>query len=119
MVGPELIDSVEKSLPVHDDANLHQREQMQPHVASPKSEIIGEGAAIFTDMTETILDALDKQVIASPGSQQIPKDIPHKDEQEIMDPSTQGIRSETFTQKEDYPDLFLPIRENYRISDCF
>ena len=24
-----------------------------------------------------------------------------------------------FTQKEDYPDLFLPIRENYRISDCF
>ena len=119
MVGPELIDSVEKSLPVHDDANLHQREQMRPHVASPKSEIIGEGAAIFTDMTETILDALDKQVIASPGSQQIPKDIPHKDEQEIMDPSTQGIGSETFTQKEDYPDLFLPIRENYRISDCF
>ena len=88
-------------------------------MASPKSEIIGEGAAIFTDMTETIWDAIDKQVIASPGSQQIPKDMPHKDEQEIMDPSTQGIRSEMFTQKEDYPDLFLPIRENYRISDCF
>ena len=67
-------------------------------MASLKSEII-EGAAIFTDMTETILDALDKQVIVSPGSQQIPKDIPHKDEQEIMDPSTQGIRSETFTKK--------------------
>ena len=88
MVSPELIDSVEKSLPVHDDANLHQREQMRSRVASPKSEIIGEGAAIFTDMTETILDALDKQVIVSPGSQQIPKDIPHKDEQEKMDPST-------------------------------
>ena len=28
MVGPELIDSVVKSLPAHDDANLHQREQM-------------------------------------------------------------------------------------------
>ena len=40
MGGPELIDSVVKSLPVHDDANLHQREQMQLHVASPKSEII-------------------------------------------------------------------------------
>ena len=88
-------------------------------MASPKSEIIGEGAAIFTDMTETILDALDKQVIASPGSQQIPKDIPHTDEQKIMDPSTPGIESETFTQQEDYPDLFLPIRENYRISDHF
>ena len=73
MVGPELIDSMVKSLPVHDEANLHQREQMQPHAASPKSNIIGEGAAIFTDMTETILDALDKQVIVSPGSQ--PKDI--------------------------------------------
>ena len=63
------------------------------------------------------MDALDKQVIASPGSQ--PKDIPHKDDQEIIDPSTQDIRPETFTQKEDYPDLFLPIRENYRISDHF
>ena len=68
-------------------------------------------------MTETILDTLDKQVIASPGSQ--PKDIHHKDDQEIIDPSTQDIRPETFTQKEDYPDLFLPIRENYRISDRF
>ena len=41
MVGPELIDSVKKPLPVHDDANLHQREQMRPCVASPISEIIG------------------------------------------------------------------------------
>ena len=87
---------------------------MQPCAASPKTDIIEEGAAIFTDMTETILDTLDKQVIASPGSQQLPKD-----DQEIIEPSPQGIRSETFTQKEDYPDLFLPIRENYRISDCF
>ena len=68
VVGPELVASVEKSISIYDDANLHQREQMQPHVASPKSEIIGEGAAIFTDMTETILDTLDKQVIASSGS---------------------------------------------------
>ena len=68
-------------------------------------------------MTETILDTLDKQVIASPGSQ--PKDIPRKDDQEIIDPSTQDIRPETFTHKEDYPDLCLPVRENYRISDHF
>ena len=119
MAGPKLIDSVEKPLPVYDDANLHQREQMRPHVASPKSEIIGEGIAIFTDMTEIILDILDKQVIASPGSQQTTKDIPNKDDQKIIDHSTQGIRPETFTQKKDYPDLFLPIRENYRISDRF
>ena len=37
----------------------------------------------------------------------------------ITDHITQGMKSETFTQKEDYPDLFLPIRENYRISDHF
>ena len=33
--------------------------------------------------------------------------------------STQDIIPETSTQREDYPDLFLPIRENYRISDRF
>ena len=88
-------------------------------MTSPKPEIIGEGAAIFTDMTETILDALDKQVVVSPGSQQLPNENPHKGDQEIIDPSTPGIRLESFNQKEEYPDLFLPIRENYRISDCF
>ena len=88
-------------------------------MTSPRSEIIGEGAAIFTDMTEMILDVLDKQVITSPGSQQITKEVPNKDDQKIVDHSTQDIGPGILTQKEDYPDLFLPIRENYRISDCF
>ena len=92
---------------------------MRPHMTSPRSEIIGEGAAIFTDMIEMILDILDKQVITSPGSQQVTKDISNKDDQKVIDHSTQGIKTETFTQKEDYPDLFLQIRENYRISDHF
>ena len=118
MVGPEMIDKMEKSLSIYDDAGLHQREQMQPTVVSPKSEIIGEGAAIFTDMTETILDALDKQVVASPGSQHIPEK-PHRRDQETTDPGTPGVRLKTYNQKEEYPDLFLPIRENYRLSDCF
>ena len=88
-------------------------------MASPSSEIIGEGAAIFTDMTEMILDVLDKQVITSPGSQQTIKEIPNKDDQKVVVHSTQDIKPETSTQREDYPDLFLPIRENYRISDRF
>ena len=71
------------------------------------------------DMTETILDVLDKQVITSPGSQQTAKEIPNKDDQKVVDHSTQGVRQETSTQKEDYSYLFLPIRENYRISDNF
>ena len=86
-------------------------------MASPSAEIIGEGAAIFTDMTETILDILDKQVIMSPGSQQTIKEIPNKNDQKVVVHSTQDIIPETSTQREDYPDLFLPIRENYRISD--
>ena len=119
MVVPELINPMERTLSKHDDANMHLREQMRPHAASPRSEIIGEGAAIFTDMTETILDMLDKQVIMSPSSQQITKDISNKDDQKVIDHSTQGIGPETSTQKEAYPDLFLPIRENYWISDHF
>ena len=116
MVGPELINPMERTLSVYDDANLHQREQMKPQMTSTRSEIIGECAAIFTDM---ILDVLDKQVITSPGSQQITKEILNKDDQKVVDHSTQDIRPEMLTQKEDYPDLFLPIGENYRISDCF
>ena len=120
MVGPELIDRVEKSLSKCDDAGLHQREQMQPSGVSPKPEIIGEGAAIFTDMTETILDALDKQVVVSPGSQQIPIEKPYKGDQETLDSSTPGIELGLYDQQEAYPDLFLPIKEeNCKISDRF
>ena len=44
-------------------------------VVSPSSEIIGEGAAIFTDMTETILTALDQQMAMSSDAQK-PEGIP-------------------------------------------
>ena len=71
--------------------------------------------AIFTDMTETILDILDKQIATSPGSQQQTKGLSLNGNQtevvKAKEPKT--------PQKEDYPDLFLPIRENYRISDHF
>ena len=40
-------------------------------VVSPSSEIIGEGVAIFTDMTETILNALDQQMAMTPDTQQL------------------------------------------------
>ena len=35
---------------------------MKHRVVSTSSEIIREGAAIFTDMTETMLNALDQQM---------------------------------------------------------
>ena len=50
-------------------------------VASPSSEIIGQGAALFTDMTEMILDILDKQVATSPSSQQHTKRLSSSDNQ--------------------------------------
>ena len=67
-------------------------------------------------MTETILDILDKQVATSPGSQQHTKGLSSKDGQKEVVKSKEARVS---AQKEDYPDLFLPIMENYRISDRF
>ena len=116
MAGPELINPMVRMMPIHGDAHPGQREQVKLLIASPSSEIIGEGAAIFTDMTETILDVLDKQVATSPGSQQHAKGLSSNDDQKEMIKSKEPRVS---TQKEDYPDLFLPIMENYKISDHF
>ena len=70
--------------------------------------------AIFTDMMETILDILDKQVAMSPGSQQQTKGLSANDNQTEVIKSKEPKAS---PQKEAYPDLFLPVMENYRISD--
>ena len=67
-------------------------------------------------MTETILDILDKQVATSPNSQQHTKELSSNDNQKELVKSKEPKAS---PQKEDYPDLILPIMENYRISDCF
>ena len=52
----------------------------------------------------------------SPGSQQQNKGLPSDDNQ-IK--GTQGKEPKTSIQIEGYPDLFLPVVENYRISDHF
>ena len=75
MVGPKLINPMERMISIRDDVHPDQREQVKLQMASPSSEIIGEGAAIFTDMTEMVLGILDKQVATSPGSQQPTKEI--------------------------------------------
>ena len=67
-------------------------------------------------MTETILDILDKQVAMSPGSQQHTKGLSSNGNQKEVVKSKEPRAS---SQKEDYPDLFLPIMENYRIRDHF
>ena len=65
----------------------------------------------FTDMMETILNVLDKQVATSPDSQQPVKGL-SLDDNQIK--GAQGKEPKSSIQKEDYPNLFLPVVENYR-----
>ena len=90
-------------------------EKVEPRIKPPGSAIIGEGAAIFTDMTETILDTLDKQVKSFSSSHHDKKSFPKKEQKGKV----QKEKPQVPTQREVYPDLFLPVRENYRISDRF
>ena len=113
--GPELINPMEQMMPTHGGAELKQKEEIGPWITPPSSEIIGEGAAVFTNMTETILDALDKQVNMSTSSQHAKRSSPKEDLKEKI----QQEKSPFPAQKDDFPDLFLPVRENYRISDRF
>ena len=66
-------------------------------------------------MTETILNVLDQQIAMTPDSQQS-KGLSPSDNQ--MN-GIQGGKPTTSNQKEGYPDLFLSVVENYRISDHF
>ena len=72
-----MVNPLERVTLAHDIAHSSQREQvslpketLQHRVVSPSSEIIGEGAAIFTDMMETILNVLDQQIAIAPDTQQ-------------------------------------------------
>ena len=89
--------------------------------------IIGEGAAIFTDMTETMLTALDKQMALSDTAQKPMSSSSSKFPTPRQISSHNDIRSRecrtmpmSITREEDkYPDLYLPVTENYKISNKF
>ena len=49
IAGPELINPMERMMSIHGDAHPDQRDQIKSWVALLSSEIIGEGAAIFTE----------------------------------------------------------------------
>ena len=99
---------------------------LRHRVVSPSSDqIIGEGAAIFTDMTETMLTALDQQMAMSSEAQKLKGLLSGKNmtAKQLTDDNqmekTQGRTQITSDPKETYPDLFLLVAENYRISDQF
>ena len=81
-------------------------------VVLPSSGIIGDGVAIFTDMTETILNALDQQMAMSSHIWKS-KDV------SIGDNQTKDTQGSVQVISDRYPDLFLPVVENHRISDHF
>ena len=116
------VNPLERVISAHDIAHSSQREQvslpketLQHRVVSSRSEIIREGAAIFTDMMETILNVLDQQIAMAPDIQQSKGLSPSDNQMKGI----QGRKPTTANQKEGYPDLFLPVVENYRISDHF
>ena len=117
-----MVNPLERVTPAYDIAHSSQREQasipkdsLKHRVVSPSSEIIGEGAATFTNMTETILNALDQQMAITSDTQQLKGLSPSDNQMKGI----QGRNPTTSDQKESYPDLFLPVVENYRISDHF
>ena len=70
-----MVNPLEKVMPTCDIAHSSQREQasipkdsLKHRIVSPSSEINGEGAAIFTDMMETILNILDQQMAMTPDT---------------------------------------------------
>ena len=120
--------------------------QAQHDVVPPVGEghILGEGAAIFTVMTETMLAALDKQIALSDTVQKLESSSlnnflgsrPTSSQSEIrtkipdvsayppnislistQEPKSLPISSTKGENK--YPDLYLPVTENYKISDKF
>ena len=108
-----------------DIEHLNQREHasmtkdpLEQRVVSSSSEIIGEGAAIFTDMTETILNTLDQCLMMSSDVQKPEgEDMTIRQTGDDQRDKTQGRAQQTSDPKERYPDLFLPVAENHRISD--
>ena len=106
--------------------------------------ILGEGTTIFTNMTKTMLAALDKHMALCDTVQEpvgsslnnylasVPISRQSEIRQEVPDinasrPNTSSISMQgpktiliSSTKREDkYPDLYLPVTENYRISHKF
>ena len=89
--------------------------------------ILGEGAVIFTDMTESVLTTLDKQMALSDTAQKPEGSSSNKFLTHGQTSSHSGIKLResrsipvsTIKEEDKYPDLYLPIAENYKVSNKF
>ena len=89
--------------------------------------ILGEGAAIFTDMTETMLTALEKQMALSdtaqkPEGSSLSEFLTHRQissHSKIRSKEARSIPVSAIKEEDKYSDLYLPVTENYKISNKF
>ena len=98
-------------------------------VVSPvgTGHISGEGAAIFTDMTETMLTALDQQMALSNKAQKPKGSLTSKlltsgqmsSHGDIRSKESKAIPMSAAKGEDKYPDLYLPVAENYKINNKF
>ena len=110
--------------PLHTSQREHVSMTTDPfghRVVSANSEhIIGEGAAIFTNMTETMLNALNQQMAMSSDAQKPESSLSGNNmtarqltgDNQIGE--MQARTQITSDPKDVYPDLYLPVAENYR-----
>ena len=99
----------------------------EDNIVSPIStgHILGEGAAIFTDMTETMLTALDQQMALS-GEAQKPEGslmsntlISGQISSQSNAGESRAIPRSTDKIEDQNPDLYLLVAEYYKISNRF
>ena len=89
--------------------------------------ILREWAAIFTDMTETMLTALHKQMVLSdtaqkPEGSSLSKFLNHRQtssHSKIKLRESRFIPVSAIKDEDKYPDPYLPVPENYKIKYKF
>ena len=83
-------------------------------VSSSSHHIIGEGATVFTDMTDTMLRVLDRRMAITAQAWELENSLA-KNAFAIGQPR----QNMTGYMKDLNPDWFLPVKGNPRISEVF
>ena len=83
-------------------------------VSTSSHPIIGESATVFTDMTDTMLKVLDRQMGITAQAQELENSLA-----ENAFAIKQPRQNMTGYMKDTSPDWFPPVTENPRISEVF
>ena len=83
-------------------------------VSTISHPIIGESATVFTDMTDTMLKVLDRQMAVTAQAQELENSLA-----ENAFAIRQARQNMTGYMKDTNPDWFLPLTGNPRINEVF